>query len=204
MRLGAIVALVVACGKREPDAVPTATIDVAAINALVPAALRDELVFEQRELVTDHTGGGVAPKVTFTAAVPRGWERQPFAIVDDFAALVPPAASKLAGAADLSLKSACKQDGICVAQDGVAWAALAEKEVFGPYRRDGIVIERDDVRATDRLAILRRAADRYLVYAWWRDGGTRFRICAARLASAAEAAAPAFEKACRTVVVTGE
>jgi len=205
-----VITLAAACGKKDDGAEnaksgkPAATIDVAGINALVPATLQDELVFEQREVVTDHTGGGSGPKVRFTVAVPKSWERKPYGIVDDFAALGPPASSKLDGSIQFSLKSACKQDGICLVQDSKAWAELADKEVFATYRRDGIVFERDEVRPNDRLAILRSDSARYVVYVWWQDGGKRYRICWTKLSGAVQVAAQAFEKSCRAVAVAGE
>ena len=72
----ALAVAVVGCGKRERQDGAAAgpggaavVVDVAAVNALVPAALKDALVFEKRELVIEHG----KRKTTYTIAAPRDW-----------------------------------------------------------------------------------------------------------------------------------
>ncbi len=211
-RFMVLITLAAACGKKEGDGAenakpdkPATAIDVAGINALVPAPLRHELVFEQREVGTDHSGGGDGLKVRFTVALPKSWERKPYAVVDDFAALGPPASSKLDGSIQFSPEERMQErwDLPRAGQQGVGRGSWTEE--VSTYRRDGMRFERDEVRPNDTTwRSCGSDSARYVVYAWWQDGGKRYRICWTKLSSDVGAAALAFEKSCRAVAVAGE
>src|SRR5262245_58796222 len=78
LHLVPFVLVAAACGKADsadktgssPAAAPP--IDVAAVNALVPAALKDKLVFEQRDIVEERG----RDRRTYTLAAPKGWTQE--------------------------------------------------------------------------------------------------------------------------------
>ena len=181
---------IAACGKDDRAATkrPAVMIDVAAVNALVPPALRAALVFEQRALVIErgqHT-------TTYTMAAPRGWPQTStrFAHLQGDPGTV----------TRLEVGSSC--DGECTPRP---WAAVADRVNFaprakgkvrkddqGPARRTMIAdVERGGARTTD------------VVTAWWTDGASRYHTCIAWLGAALQDAAPAFERACQTVAIDG-
>ena len=71
LRLALVVSCVVACKKAPEERGTGVPVDVAGVNALVPAALQGKVVFEQQSLVTK-LGETTS---TFTAAWPKGWNR---------------------------------------------------------------------------------------------------------------------------------
>jgi hypothetical protein len=185
-----------ACGKsgsRDGSSTggkPAVTIDVAAVNALVPAALRDKLVFERRDLVIErdqHT-------TTYTIAAPKGWPQ----VSKKFAHLKPEDGGR--SFTRFGVGSNC--DGECTPKP---WEAIADKVNFAPRARGKIV--RDDRSPGRRSMIVdgdagdARTTD--VVVAWWADGDSRYHTCIASLDEALRAAAPAFEKACQAVAIDG-
>ena len=192
----ALVALVfLACGKSEPKAgagstPPPVVIDAAAVNALVPAALRDKLVFERRELVIQ---SGTRP-ASYTLAAPAGWLQTS----KRFAHLRPAGAS--GPVPRFKVDSNC--DGPCTAR---AWEVVADRVNFAP-RAKGKVLK-DDRGAGRRTMIAEvenaGAKTTDVVVAWWTEGDTRYHVCTAILDDALKDAAPAFDKACQAVVASG-
>src|SRR5688572_13258687 len=58
--------------KADPPAAPAKPLDVAAVNALVPAALKDKVSFEKTEIVEER---GRSRKTVYTVAAPKGWKQ---------------------------------------------------------------------------------------------------------------------------------
>jgi len=196
----AMLVLVIAasCGKGDKKenggggGTSAAKLDVAGVNALVPAALKDKLVFEQRDVKEE--GGHHAP--TYTVAAPKGWEQK----MKMMATLRPPDGSNLGFMTEFHLSSNC--DGDCVAKD---WAATADKVNFAQFKTNGSKIDKDEKGKSDRtLVATTDDGKKYVVYAWWEDGAKRYHYCTATLEKEVADAAPAFEKACKAVSVSGE
>ncbi len=179
-------------GSSSSGGASAAKIDVAGVNALVPAALKDKVVFEQRDVKEE--GGHRAP--TFTLAAPKGWEQK----MKMMATLRPPEGSNLGFMTELHVSSNC--DGDCVAKD---WAATADKVNFAQFKSNGSKIEKDEKGKADRTLVASTDdGKKYVVYAWWEGGAKRYHYCTATLEKEAADAAPAFEKACKAVSVSGE
>ncbi|HET7501580.1 MAG TPA: hypothetical protein VFK02_11270 [Kofleriaceae bacterium] len=174
---------------------PATVIDPAAVNALVPPALRDQLVFEQRDLVIErgkHTA-------TYTLAVPRGWAQTS----KMFAHLRP-----TAPAADARLEVGSNCDGECAPK---AWEPIADRVNFSPRGRGRV--RKDErtpgspTRPTRRTMIAEvdtAGATLVVVTAWWNDGDRKYHTCTAWLDAALADAAPAFERACQAVAIAGD
>jgi hypothetical protein len=189
-----VLVIAAACGKKDGGgggSASAAKIDVAGVNALVPAALKDKLVFEQREVKED--SGKHSP--TFTLAAPKGWEQK----MKMMATLRPPDNANLGFMTEFHLSSNC--DGDCVAKD---WAATADKVNFAQFASNGSKIDKDEKGKSDRTMVATTEDKRYVVYAWWEDGAKRYHYCSATLEKEVVDAAPAFEKACKAVAVSGE
>lgn len=165
---------------------PAGKIDVAAVNALIPASLEGKLVFEQRDLV--ETRGD--DTVTYTLAAPKDWTQSSkmFAKVR--------ATDELGFMTSFGVGSNC--DGECVAKD---WAKVADKVELAQFK--GAKVIKDEATKTSRLVIAEQGGSTHVVYAWWTDGGDHYFSCRASLEAAAAAAAPAFAKACQAVTVRG-
>jgi hypothetical protein len=173
--------LLVACGKSDSKktaaAPPAPKLDIAGVNALVPAELKDKLVFEQRDIVEER-GKGVA---TFTLAAPKGWEQSN----KMFAKVKPPSgASDLGFMTSFGVGSNC--DGTCEPKD---WAKTSEKVEFAQFR-DGKIVK-DELGKTSHLMIAEKGGTTYVVYAWWQDGARKYASCTASLEAPVAAAAPA-------------
>ena len=192
-----LVLVLAACGKKGDDKAggskaEAPKIDVAAVNALVPAALKDKLAFEQRTLTEE---GGHHPP-TYTLAAPKGWEQR----MKMMATLRPPDSANLGFMTELDVSTNC--DGDCVPKD---WAAAADHANFKQFASNGTKIEKDEKGKSDRTLVASSAdGKKYVVYAWWQDGAKNYHYCSATLDKEAADAAPAFEKACKAVGVTGE
>ncbi len=185
-----------ACGKKAGDSnkaaePPKPAVDVAGVNALVPASLKDKLVFEQRDLVEERGHGNV----TYTLAAPKGWEQK----MKAFPKVSPPDSANLGFMTDFGVASNC--DGECAPKD---WAQVADKVLFKQFSTNGSKIEKDDKGKSDRTLIATTDDKRYVVYAWWQDGAKRYHQCMATLEKEVMDAAPAFEKACKAVAISGE
>jgi hypothetical protein len=194
---GMIALALAACGKGDNNdgagaaaSRPAVTIDVAAVNALVPAALKDRLVFEKRDLVIErgkHT-------TTYTMAAPVGWAQGSRL----FAHLK---ANDQAGLGSrLEVGSNC--DGECTPKP---WEAIADRVNFAPRAKGKVT--KDD-RAPGRRTMIADAgsagAGSVVVTAWWSDGDRSYHTCTAALDDTLEDAAPAFDKACQAVAIDGD
>ncbi len=202
MILASALALV-ACGKKDGggdkgggDKPAAANVDVAGVNALVPAALKDKLVFEKRDIPDESS----KKPVTWTLAAPKGWEQK----MKMFAKVRPPDGSNLGFMTEFGVSSNC--DGSCEPKD---WAAAADKVNFAQFKTNGSKIEKDEKGANDRTLIASVEDDpthkkHYVVYAWWKTGDKKYYYCSATLDNEVYDAAPAFEKACKAVSVSGD
>lgn len=170
---------------------------VAAVNAAIPADMKDKLEFELGT-VEDEKG---RDKDTYKLAVPKGWKKgfmpgelEP-ADSDNFG-------SKTLGKTDLQVGSSC--DGACEKKD---WAASTDKSQFAPLTGDGKVLK-DEKRANGRtLVVERKVSESFpekdvavsIRTVWWEPDGSRYYYCFADLGTPAKALADAFEKACSAV-----
>ncbi|MBL0221006.1 MAG: sigma-54-dependent Fis family transcriptional regulator [Myxococcales bacterium] len=98
--------------------------DVAAVNALVPASLKDKVTFEKREIVEKRGRS----KTTYTVAAPKGWKQE----MDSFANLKPD--KDMGFMTKFDVGSNC--DGECVSRD---WAATVEK-VYASYLKGKVIM----------------------------------------------------------------
>jgi hypothetical protein len=185
--------LLVACGKSDSKkgaaAPPAPTLDLAGVNALVPADLKEKLVFEQRDIIEERGKG----QAVYTLAAPKGWEQSN----KMFAKVKPGDNSDLGFMTSFGVGSNC--DGTCEAKD---WAKTSEKVNFAQFR-DGKIIK-DELGKNSHLMIAEKGDSTYVVYAWWQDGAKKYFDCTASLAEKARPAAEAFAKACQAVSVKGD
>jgi hypothetical protein len=185
--------LLVACGKsdsKKTAAAPAApTFDIAGVNALVPAELKDKLVFEQRDIIEERGKG----QATYTLAAPKGWEQGN----KMFAKVKPGDNSDLGFMTSFGVGSNC--DGTC---EPKYWAKTSEKVNFAQFR-DGKIIK-DELGKTSHLMIVEKGDSTYVEYAWWQEGGRKYFDCSASLAEKARPAAEAFAKACQAVAIKGD
>lgn len=170
---------------------PAPVIDAAAVNALVPAALKDKIAFERRELATERGGHPVA----YALAAPSGWAQTS----KMFAHLRPTGATGTAPRFEVG--SNC--DGPCTAK---AWDEISDRVHFAPLARGKVL---KDERAAGRRTMIAELGDAderrtQIVVAWWRDTDPRYHVCTAVLDAALAPAVPAFERACQVVAVSGE
>ncbi len=179
----------VACGKsgRGDSAAPAVKIDPAAVNALVPADLKDKLVFEQRE-VKEERG---KKTITYTLAGPKDWVQDGMM----FAKLKPK--TDMGFMTSLDVGTNC--DGTCEPKD---WAKTSEKVDFAQFREGGKIIK-DELGKTSHLMIAEKGDKTYVRYASWTDGARRYSTCGATLEAQVAAAAPAFAKACEAMSIKG-
>ncbi|MDQ3368834.1 MAG: hypothetical protein M3680_25705 [Myxococcota bacterium] len=186
-----------ACGSSKDAAPPTVPIDAAAVNALVPAAFKDKVVFEQREVEEER---GRRSKTVYTLAAPKSWQPGEMKM---FAKLAPPSEDGFGNRTGLSLGSNC--DGACEAKD---WAKVSEKVNFSQFRT-GYKIVKDEVGKASHLMVAEDDDSLHITYAWWAAGATSYHTCSVTLARSfmnsdgpdPRTAAPAFEKACQAVTV---
>lgn len=188
--------MVAACGKGDkagdsksaPPAGPA--IDVAAVNAAVPADLKDKLVFEKQDFHEKHG----RHDVTYTLAAPKGWKPQMEGMT-----MLHGDKDVVGFMTSLDLGSNC--DGTCEPKD---WAAVSEKVNFAQFEKDGWKLTKDDKQPTSRLLIAEKDDSTYVVYAWWQKGDRRYHTCTASLDKPVRTAGEAFAKACQAVNVSGE
>jgi hypothetical protein len=199
-RVFALAWLVVGCTRHEPSPPPPtphplptpqgssivpvrATIDVAAINALVPTELVGELVFEERELV--HEGIEV-----FTIAAPKEWVRQ-----RPFSKLTPDLSKS--DEIYFGVESDCA--GVCGPSRD--WAAISNQKLFAPMATvSNLTIMEDDKQPNRRTMVFDgNHDDRYVVVAWWDGGASWYFACGAKLRGRLKLASTAFKKACGSV-----
>ena len=201
-RVGAGIALACAasgatsCRDSEPKATGATgsqaarEIDVAAINALVPATLQPALVFDKRDVSVERG----PRKTTYTLAAPRGWEQRGGVVME----LV--TTDRTGERVRLVASSSC--DGECKPK---SWEAIVDRVHFAP-RAKGKVLK--DEKAPGRRTLIAEGERRgvpitYVTVAWWTDGARSYHYCAASLTDAFKAAVPAFEKVCQAVTIEG-
>ena len=193
-----VLAIAACGGKKEggdkdkaADKPAAAAIDIAAVNALVPAPLKDKIVFEKRDIVIEQGRS----KTTYTMAVPKGWtqEGKMFAHIK--------ADDKGGFFSEIQVGSNC--DGSCEPKD---WEKVADKVNFQP-RASGKVAK-DDKGKGHRTMIADvessgvKTTD--VVVVTWTEGAKKYFACTAKLDESIKDAAPAFEKACSAVNVDGD
>jgi hypothetical protein len=176
-------ALLCACGSAKPKD-QVAVIDVAAVNALVPPALRGQLVFERREIAS--ILGAHDPH--YTLAAPKGW------------AIPSTKWARFKSDDDSSLMElhVGAPDGFHP-QD---WATVSDRD-FRPLE-DGERVVKDERAPGHRTRIVATEGHVRITIAWWIDGADRYNTCGAWLAGALVDAAPAFERACLAVGVVSD
>ena len=201
VRAGLVALMVIAgCGKsadRQEGATATGAgsaavvVDVAAVNALVPAGLKDTLVFEKRELVIERG----KRKTTYTIAAPRGWVQRStmFAHLraDDRANML----------TRLEVGSNC--DGECRPK---AWQAISDRVNFAPRAKGKVLKDEAAPGRRTMVAVVDSGGARTtdVVVAWWSDGARNYHTCTASLGEWFQEAAPAFDKACQAVAIDGD
>ena len=185
-----LIGSLVACGKSDKAADKPAApaIDVAAVNALVPADLKAKLVFDKTDIVEERG----RHSVTYTMAAPKGWASK----MKGFASLHGP--DDLGFFTELSVGSNC--DGTCEPKD---WAKVADKVNFKQFENDKVI--KNVTTPTSRLLIASREdKTTFVVYAWWQNGAKRYNTCSATLDEPVKTAGDAFAKACQAVAVSGD
>jgi len=187
--------MVIGCGKKGGgEAKGTGiAIDAAAVNSLVPAALKDKLVFEKRDIVLERGRSNT----TYTLAAPKGWEQG----MKSFGSLDAPKDSGMGFFTKFSVGSNC--DGQCKPKE---WEKIADKVNFEPLSKKKVL---KDVKGKgNRLMVAEGDGGGMdtteVVFAWWTDGADSYHTCQATLDKEIKDAAPAFEKACQAVTVTGD
>lgn len=169
------------CGKGGSRSPPSAPVDVAAVNSLVPAALKTTLVFEQRDVTTQIRDD----KVTYTLAVPRGWAQEGTMY------------AKLVGT---SAQQRIRVTSSCGAQDcgkDNDWAAIADRELFADLVTNHKVVK--DEKSAGRRTVISTVDDNEttrVTVAWWHAGGRNYHACLATLDKALAGAEAAFERSC--------
>lgn len=182
-----------ACGKSDKAADKKAApaIDVAAVNALVPADLKAQLVFDKTDIVEER---GKHSVTTYTMAAPKGWTSK----MKGFASLHPADDAKLGFFTELSVGSNC--DGTCEPKE---WGPVADKVNFKQFANDKVI--KNETTPNSRLLIASREdKTTFVVYAWWEKGARRYNTCTATLDEAVKTAGDAFAKACQAVSVSGD
>lgn len=189
------------CGgdSKAPPKVDIPADHAAAVNALVPADLKDKVVFEVAAYPEHDFNKGT----TYRAALPKGWkvthmgELEP-ADADNFG-------SPTLGRTRFGIGSNC--DGECKKKD---WAATSDKVDFAQFtggKIDGKVLK-DEKTEHGRLLVFEHArggpfADKdvaiRIVRAWWTGDSAKYFTCRAELGAPAKELAAAFEKACSIV-----
>lgn len=197
---------VAACGKKGGGDAPAVSItqaDADAVNALVPAEMKDKVTFEVTK-IEDKMGRRTT---TYTVVAPKGWKKgfmpgslEP-ADADNFG-------SKTFGKTSLKVGSNC--DGECKPKD---WAATADKVYFSQFtggKVEGKVVK-DEKQKTSRTLVFEqeKAASTgeknvEVITAWWTDGAKKHYVCEAELGALSTGLAAAFEKACSKVSVSGD
>ncbi len=183
----------IGCGKKGSEAKGTGlAIDAAAVNSLVPAPLKDKLVFEKRDIVLKRGRSNT----TYTLAAPKGWEQR----MESFGNLEAPKDSGMGFLTKFSVGSNC--DGQCKPKE---WQEIADKVNFAPLSKGKVL---KDVKGKGTRLMIAEGdggmKTTEVVFAWWTDGADSYHTCQATLDEAIKDAAPAFEKACQAVTVSGD
>lgn len=215
-----LIALVAACSKKsgDPAASSAASVtqaDADAVNALVPAELKDKVQFEVTKIEDDFG----KRKSTYTLAAPKGWKKgfmpgslEP-ADADNFG-------SKTLGKTTIQVGTNC--DGACEKKD---WAAVVEKVYYKQFTSGevpGKVIKDEkhpsDAKASRTLVFQQEPKESEqgtttvtsgtkgirVVHTWWTEGASRVNVCMVELGEPAMGLAAAFEKTCSKVAISGD
>jgi hypothetical protein len=159
-------------------------IDVAAVNALVPASLKDKLVFEKGDVVNE----GI-DNATFTLAIPKGWKQTN----KSFGWLEGDGFSKMSVGRDCG--------GECKPKD---WEKMFEDMHVKNMTSDtSTKVIKDEKGAGKHVLIIERpGSGTQLLYSWWTEGADHAYLCGAELHDSMwNDAIGAFEKACSMINV---
>jgi len=183
----------IGCGKKGSEAKGTGlAIDAAAVNSLVPAPLKDKLVFEKRDIVLKRGRSNT----TYTLAAPKGWQQG----MESFGSLDAPKDSGMGFFTKFSVGSNC--DGQCKPKE---WEQIADKVHFAPLSKGKVL---KDVKGKGTRLMIAEGdggmKTTEVVFAWWTDGADSYHTCQATLDAEIKDAAPAFEKACQAITVSGD
>ena len=180
------------CGKQGKDEkaaaakAPPVTIDIAAVNALVPADLKDKLVFEERTIERDR-----GDKEVFKVAAPKGWELDAM-----FGSFKPGTGATVNWHFFTKMSVGTNCDGRCEPKQ---WAEVADKVEFEQFAKGTVV--KDEKTATSRAMLVDLDDTSNYVRAWWTDGAKRYYTCRVQVGTQHKATLAAFEKACSAVQV---
>ncbi len=200
----------VACSKKadppaaqaNPPAAPAdapAMIDPAAVNTLVPAALKDKLVFGKCDVTEERAG----QRRLYTLSAPKSWTEGEMKMLPK---LDPPREDGWGNLTGIHLATNC--DGACTAKD---WAAISERVDLSQFRTAQYTIDKEATGKTNHLIIAHQDGAVFITYVWWVDGAPNYHRCSATLQTSGLAddsapdlrtATPAFEAACKAVAVT--
>lgn len=166
------------------SAADTAALEAAlgAANAKVPASLNGKLSFE---IVAGEKG-------RHQAIQPKGWEA---GVIPG--RVKPPSGASLGFLTSFSTGSNC--DGTCEKKD---WAAVADKVEFAQFSGGSFKVEKDEKGPGTRLLVAKGDGRVDIAYAVWKDEASRYFVCRATLDQEIIEAAPAFEAACKGMLVS--
>jgi hypothetical protein len=170
-----------AAGDDKTAAAPEAAMDVAAINAAVPADLQKAIRF------VETTGDEGRIRV----AAPEGWESEHIP-----GSYRPPRGSGLGFFTGFSAGSNC--NGACAPKD---WKATADEVDFAQFGGEGFEVVVDEAIDGGRFLEAKKDGSVYLRFAWYKQDASRYFFCRATLEDAAVGARPAFERACRSMAI---
>lgn len=156
-------------------------VDLAAINAAVPAELKGKLSF----------AAATAEEGDLEVVAPAGWEESKHMP----GRWKPGQDSSLGFMTSYAVGSNC--DGECTAKD---WKAVADKVDFSQLT-SGMKVVKDESGDGNRLVVATSDDTTYVVAAWWKEGANRYFTCHASLADDAARAVDAFVKACQATRV---
>ncbi|MBL8783417.1 MAG: hypothetical protein JNJ59_00840 [Deltaproteobacteria bacterium] len=167
-----------------PSAADEAALKTAldAANAKVPASLGGKLSFEIAK----------GEKGRHQAIQPKGWEA---GVIPG--RVKPPSGASLGFLTAFSTGSNC--DGTCEKKD---WAAIADKVEFAQFAGGSFTVEKDEKGQGSRFLVAKGDGRVDLVYAVWKDDASRYYVCRATLDKEVLEAAPAFEAACKGMLVS--
>ncbi|MDX2090476.1 MAG: hypothetical protein SFX73_21640 [Kofleriaceae bacterium] len=179
----------VACGKGDKQGGATAKpADVAGVNALIPAALKDKFVFEETTLVEKRG----SRKTLYKVVAPKGWKQE----MESLVRLKPP--TDMGFMTGFNVGTNC--DGTCTPKD---WAAVVDKQVKRFDKESKLL--KDEKGPNNRTVIAEASSGTTLVLvASWKDGDREYLHCGGTLEKEVKEAAPAFVKACESLTVTEE
>jgi hypothetical protein len=188
----------VACGKKDKDGGSSGgggDVDVAGANAAIPAAWKGKLEFSVQRLGEGKFNDPV------NVAAPKGWKK---GFMEG--SLEPPE-----GNSEYGFGTSFKAGGTCAGdctkpKSEAEWVAAGDSTYFSGLGnpKPPEKIAKDDKGAGHRTLIVENGplgmGSTSIIVAKWTDGGDRMYTCKADLSDKGKDLAPAFEKACLTVV----